>query len=163
MFLGQSLRKLSLIFIGLLPHDVDQGLHFSLIQPSDLLLVDHSGKVLEESGPMQLLNPAAFMIHSAIHAARPDVLCAAHSHSIYGKAFSTLGVELDMITQDSCLFYDVSAFSLQLMDPGGLPLWPQDHVVYRQFNGVVLAKEEGQRIAQTLGSKRVCLVSISSR
>ncbi|KAI5123742.1 hypothetical protein M0805_000334 [Coniferiporia weirii] len=111
------------------------GLHFSLIQPSDLLLVDHDGNILEESGPTRLLNTAAFAIHSAIHAARPDVLCAAHSHSIYGRAFSTLGKELDIITQDACAFYN-------------------DHVVYKQFNGVVLATEEGARIAKTLGSRK---------
>lgn len=86
-----------------------QGKHFSLIQPSDLILVDHHGNVqAAESGPNMLLNKAAFMIHSAIHAARPDVNCAAHSHSVYGRAFATLGKELDMLTQDSCAFYNVS-------------------------------------------------------
>jgi len=84
-----------------------QGQHFSLIQASDLILVDHDGNILDESGPTRLLNKAAFMIHSAIHHARPDVLCAAHSHSMHGRAFSTLGIELDMITQDSCVFYKV--------------------------------------------------------
>lgn len=83
-------------------------MHFSLIQAADLILVDHHGQILDESGPLRLLNTAAFMIHSAIHAARPDVLCAAHSHSIHGRAFSTLGRELDIITQDSCAFYNVS-------------------------------------------------------
>ncbi|KAI5117085.1 hypothetical protein M0805_009489 [Coniferiporia weirii] len=111
------------------------GLHFSLIQPGDLLLVDHAGKILDESGPTRLLNTAAFAIHSAIHAARPDVLCAAHSHSLYGRAYSALGRELDMITQDSCAFY-------------------RDHTVYKQFNGVVLAEEEGRKIAETLGKKK---------
>ena len=48
------------------------------------------------------------MIHSAIHAARPDVNCAAHSHSVYGRAFSTLGRELEPLTQDACAFYNVS-------------------------------------------------------
>ena len=47
------------------------------------------------------------MIHSALHIARSDILCAAHTHSIHGKAFSTLGIELDMLTQDTCAFYDV--------------------------------------------------------
>ncbi|EJD04715.1 arad-like aldolase/epimerase [Fomitiporia mediterranea MF3/22] len=115
------------------------GLHFSLIQPEDLLLVDHAGSILDESGPSQLLNTAAFAIHSAIHTARPDVLCAAHSHSIYGRAFSTLGKELDMITQDSCAFY-------------------KDHAVYKQFNGVVLAEEEGGRIAETLQNKKAIIL-----
>lgn len=97
-----------------------KGLHFSLIQPSDLILVDHDGKILEESGSVRRLNLAAFMIHSAIHAARPDVICAAHSHSLYGRAFSTLGRELDMITQDSCQFYEVSS---RLMCPRNVYLY----------------------------------------
>ncbi|KAL5511002.1 hypothetical protein ACEPAG_3721 [Sanghuangporus baumii] len=111
------------------------GLHFSLIQPDDLLLVSHTGEILDESGPSRLLNTAAFAIHSAIHTARSDVLCAAHSHSVYGRSFSTLGKELDMITQDSCAFY-------------------KDHTVYKQFNGVVLAEEEGKNIAETLGNRK---------
>jgi ribulose-5-phosphate 4-epimerase/fuculose-1-phosphate aldolase len=37
------------------------------------------------------INLAAFKIHAAIHDARPDVVCAAHSHSMYGKTFSTFG------------------------------------------------------------------------
>ena len=61
--------------------------------------------VLDESGPNRLLNTAAFMIHSIIHRARPDVICAAHSHSVYGRAFSTLGIELSILTQDSRSFY----------------------------------------------------------
>jgi len=67
-----------------------------------------NNKTQDESGPRRLLNAAAYTIHSAIHIARPDVLCAAHTHSIHGKAFSTLGVELDMLTQDTCAFYTVS-------------------------------------------------------
>ncbi|RDW68931.1 class II aldolase/adducin family protein [Aspergillus mulundensis] len=114
------------------------GVAFSQIKASDLIQVDHSGNVIA-GGPCRLLNAAAFMIHSAIHAARPDVLCAAHSHSLYGRAFCTLGRELDIITQDSCAFYN-------------------DHVVYRQFNGVVLAEEEGRNIASALGSKKAALL-----
>jgi ribulose-5-phosphate 4-epimerase/fuculose-1-phosphate aldolase len=115
------------------------GLHFSLIQAPDLILVDHNGNVLDESGPNRLLNKAAFTIHAAIHHARPDVLCAAHSHSIYGKAFSTLGKELDMLTQDSCAFYN-------------------DHAVYKQYKGIVWDAEEGERIVQTLGSKKAVIL-----
>jgi len=114
------------------------GVAFSLIKSSDLILVDHSGKVVD-GGPVRLLNTAAYMIHAAIHKARPDVLCAAHSHSIHGRAFCTLGKELDITTQDSTAFYN-------------------DHVVYQQFNGVVLAEEEGHNIARTLGNKKAALL-----
>ncbi|KAK7693706.1 hypothetical protein QCA50_003278 [Cerrena zonata] len=109
---------------------------FSLIQPHDLILVDHYGVIQEGKG---LLNTAAFMIHSAIHAARPDVHCAAHSHSLYGKTWASLGRELDPLTQDSCAFY-------------------QDHALYSTFDGVVLAEEEGRRITQALGNKKAAIL-----
>jgi len=114
------------------------GKHFTLIQASDLILVSHSGEVID-GGPNRMLNKAAFMIHSAVHSARPDVLCAAHSHSIYGRAFSTLGRPLDITTRDSCAFYD-------------------DHVVHTEFKGVVLDEEEGLHIAESLGKKKAAVL-----
>ena len=83
------------------------GVAFSLMKRSDLIQVDHSGSIVG-GGPVKLLNTAAFMIHGAIHQARPDVVCAAHSHSIYGRSFCTLGRPIDTITQDACAFHDVS-------------------------------------------------------
>ena len=82
------------------------GVAFSLIKKSDLIQVDHDGKIIA-GGDVKLLNAAAFMIHSAVHEARPDVMCAAHSHSIYGRSFCTLGRPLDIITQDACSFHNV--------------------------------------------------------
>jgi ribulose-5-phosphate 4-epimerase/fuculose-1-phosphate aldolase len=69
--------------------------------------VNEEGDVID-GGECRLLNTAAYMIHSAIHQARPDVIAAAHSHSIYGRSFCTLGRKLDTITQDSCAFHNVS-------------------------------------------------------
>jgi ribulose-5-phosphate 4-epimerase/fuculose-1-phosphate aldolase len=103
--------------------------HFSLIRVSDLILVNEEGEVVEGDQP---INAAAFAIHSAIHKRRPDVHAACHAHSVHGKAFSAFGRELDMITQDSTRFY-------------------KSHGVYNQFGGVVLASEEGERIADALG------------
>lgn len=114
------------------------GVAFSLIKKSDLILVNHDGEVVD-GGECRLLNTAAYMIHAAVHSARPDVLCAAHSHSIYGRAFCALGREIDIITQDSCAFY-------------------KDHAVYNSFKGVVLAKEEGENIAKALGNKKAVLL-----
>ena len=76
---------------------------FRHITVSDLILVDHDGNVIYGTRPV---NRAAFIIHSAVHEARPDIVAAAHSHSVHGKAFSALGIPLDPITQDSCVFYD---------------------------------------------------------
>lgn len=84
------------------------GTAFSLIRVSDLIHVNHDGKVID-GGANRMLNAAAFMIHSAIHDARPDVVCAAHTHSLYGKAYCALGQPLDIISQDSCAFYNVNS------------------------------------------------------
>jgi ribulose-5-phosphate 4-epimerase/fuculose-1-phosphate aldolase len=109
---------------------------FGHIRVSDLVQVDHDGNILAGEGP---INQAGFAIHSEIHKARPDVVAAAHSHSIHGKAWSTLGRLLDPITQDSCFFYE-------------------NHVLFADFTGVVLDNSEGKRIAQALGDKRAAIL-----
>jgi ribulose-5-phosphate 4-epimerase/fuculose-1-phosphate aldolase len=112
------------------------GRHFGQIRVSDLIRVDHTGAVVEGDQPV---NRAAFAIHSAIHAARPDVVAAAHTHSTYGKAWSTLGRLLDPLTQDSCKFYN-------------------DHTLFDDFTGVVLEQAEGARIAEALGPHKAVIL-----
>ena len=112
------------------------GLHFGQIRVRDLIRVDHTGEVVEGD---RAVNRAAFAIHSAIHAARPDVVAAAHTHSTYGKAWSTLGRKLDPLTQDSCKFYN-------------------DHQVFDDFSGVVLEQSEGERIAAALGPHKAVIL-----
>lgn len=112
------------------------GRSFKQMRVSDLLLVSHTGEVVEGEG---LLNGAAFTIHSRIHMAKPEVTAAAHSHSVYGKAFSALGRTLDPLTQDSCAFYE-------------------DHVLFDDFSGVVLDNSEGERIAAALGSAKAAIL-----
>jgi ribulose-5-phosphate 4-epimerase/fuculose-1-phosphate aldolase len=112
------------------------GVDFRLIRVSDLVCVDHEGTIVEGD---YAINQAAFAIHSQIHAARPDVIAAAHTHSVHGKAFSSLGKQLDPITQDSCAFYD-------------------DHVLFDDFTGVVLDPLEGKRIAHALGDNKAAIL-----
>ena len=68
------------------------GMHFAHIRVSDLVLVDEKGQVVEGN---RLVNESAFAIHSRVHMARPDVVAAAHAHSLYGKTWSSLGRLLD--------------------------------------------------------------------
>ena len=112
------------------------GMHFGLIRVSDLILVNQQGDVIYGNRPV---NRAAFAIHSQVHAARPDVVAAAHAHSIYGKSWSSLGRLLDPLTQDACAFY-------------------QDHSIFTDYTGVVLDPEEGKRIAQTLGNNKAVIL-----
>ena len=114
------------------------GVHFSHIKVSDLMLVDHSGEILHW-GRVKRLNQAAFAIHSELHRARPDVIAAAHSHSLYGKSWSALGRLLDPLTQDACAFYD-------------------DHALFADFTGVVLDNSEGKRIAEALGHRKAVIL-----
>ncbi|MET0388643.1 MAG: class II aldolase/adducin family protein [Polyangiales bacterium] len=114
------------------------GVHFSHIRVSDLMRVDHRGEIVE-SGEVRRLNRAAFAIHSTLHAARPDVVAAAHSHSLYGKAWSALGRLLLPLTQDSCAFYE-------------------EHAVFEEFSGVVLDTSEGDKIAAALGPKKAVIL-----
>ncbi|KQR78741.1 hypothetical protein ASG35_10150 [Burkholderia sp. Leaf177] len=112
------------------------GRHFSRMRVSDLLLVNSEGEIVVGKGPV---NQAAFAIHAAIHEARPDIVAAAHTHSLYGKAWSTLGRKLDPLTQDSCSFY-------------------QDHELFDDFQGVVLDTKEGARIADALGTSKAVIL-----
>lgn len=112
------------------------GMSFKQIRASDLILCNHDGDVVEGDWPV---NRAAFAIHSRVHAARPDIVAAAHSHSKYGRAFSSLGRRLDPITQDSCAFFD-------------------DHDVFDDFTGVVNETSEGDRIAGALGKHKAAIL-----
>src|SRR6267142_516697 len=112
------------------------GMNFEHIRVSDLICVDHTGAVVEGDA---MVNTAAFAIHSQVHAARPDVVAAAHSHSLHGKAWSSLGRLLDPLTQDACAFYG-------------------DHALFDDYTGVVLDPEEGKRIAHALGDNKAVIL-----
>jgi ribulose-5-phosphate 4-epimerase/fuculose-1-phosphate aldolase len=112
------------------------GIDFSQVKVSNLIRCNSEGEVIEGNYPV---NRAAFAIHSKIHLARPDVIAAAHSHSLYGKTFSILGKKLDPLTQDACAFH-------------------QDHALYDDYGGVVYELDEGQRIADALGSKKAIIL-----
>jgi ribulose-5-phosphate 4-epimerase/fuculose-1-phosphate aldolase len=113
------------------------GMNFKQVRVRDLLLVNDRGEVVDGDWP---LNQAAFAIHSQIHAARPDVISAAHAHSVHGKAWSSLHRLLDPLTQDACAFYE-------------------DHSLYDDFTGVVLDLEEGKRIAHVLADGKAVILA----
>lgn len=112
------------------------GMNFRHIRVSDLILVNHHGEVVHGR---RHVNRAAFVIHSALHAARPDVVAAAHAHSVHGKAWSSLGRLLDPITQDACVFFE-------------------DHVVVTEGGGMVVLEEAaGKALAEGLGGHKAAI------
>ncbi len=113
------------------------GMHFGHIRVSDLICVNHDGEVVEGDRPV---NTAAFAIHSQVHAARPDVVAAAHTHSrlrqgvVVARAASST-----RSPRTSCAFYD-------------------DHALFDDYTGVVLDLEEGKRIAHALGDAKAVIL-----
>jgi len=85
------------------------------------------------------VNTAGFKIHSAVHLARPDVHAAVHAHGVAGRAWSAFGKPLDMLTQDSCIFY-------------------KSHSVYNNFGGVIFEEAEAKRLADSLGDSKAMIL-----
>jgi len=110
------------------------GRHFGLLCASDMVLVDYDGKVVG-GNTSRPANAAGFLIHSAVHKARPDVHAACHAHSKAGKAWSAFGRPLEMLNQDVCYFYG------------------EAQAVYEEFGGIVFSEEEGERLAKALGPR----------
>jgi len=112
------------------------GMSFRHIRSSDLILLDHDGNVVYGSSHV---NRAAFVLHAAVHRARPDVVAAAHSHSVHGKSFSSLGIPLAPLTQDACAFYE-------------------DHVVIKEQGGaVVFELDAGKEFAEAFSSGKAAI------
>jgi ribulose-5-phosphate 4-epimerase/fuculose-1-phosphate aldolase len=112
------------------------GLYFGHIRASDLILVDHKGQVVEGDG---ILNTAAFRIHAAIHAARPEVVAAAHAHTTFGSAWSAVGRPVDPLTNEGCFFFE-------------------DHVIHDDHTGVTLEQDKAVAIARALGPHRAAIL-----
>jgi ribulose-5-phosphate 4-epimerase/fuculose-1-phosphate aldolase len=112
------------------------GVSFGRISVKDLLRVNSDGDVVEGT---RGVNRGAFVIHSAIHDLRPDVVAAAHAHSIHGRALAALGVPLRPVVQEACAFFE-------------------DQSVYTDYNGLALERDEGRRMAEALGGNRAVVL-----
>ncbi len=112
------------------------GMGFKVVTVDDLICVDHEGTIVHGNRP---LNNAAFAIHGALHAARPDVVAACHTHAMYSKTFSALGIPLEMITQDHCMFFN----DIAMHSEGG--------------GAIVTDLDSGRKMAESLGDKKALL------
>ncbi|ADI07910.1 hypothetical protein SBI_04790 [Streptomyces bingchenggensis BCW-1] len=112
------------------------GMSFRHITVSDLILVNQAGRVVQGR---HHVNQAAFVVHSSVHQARPEVVAVAHCHSVHGRALSALGELLEPITQDVCAFFE-------------------DHALYDRYTGVVVDEAEGRAIAAALGPRKAVIL-----
>lgn len=112
------------------------GLTYSEITPENLLIVNVEGELVGES-PYRA-NPAGFALHGAVHKARADVHCIAHTHSL-----ATSAVAMKQAGLDHSNFYGA-----QLINRVG----------YHDFEGITLFADERDRMVASLGDKHVLIL-----
>ncbi len=112
------------------------GLHYGEVTASNLLKIGVDGRKLADS-PWPV-NPAGFIIHSAIHRARPDAHCVMHTHTTAGMA---VACKADGLRTDN--FYSANLVGL---------------VAYHAFEGVTTTPEEQPRLVANLGQAEVLIL-----
>ena len=112
------------------------GLSYAEVTPKNLLKVDLSGNLVEQSD--YPANPAGFALHSAIHAARPDAHCIIHTHT---NAVSAIAMKQAGLGHDD--FYGAQLYN---------------RVAYHAFEGITIFAEEKGRMLASLGDKEVLVL-----
>ena len=117
------------------------GMLYEEITASSLVKIDHDGNVLLKpefpDGLNYGVNRAGFVIHAAVHHAKPEIACVTHTHTYAGMAVSTLECGLLPNTQTSMRFA---------------------HISYHDFNGVVLDLSEQERLVRDLGDNNAMIL-----
>ena len=112
------------------------GLHYSEVTASNLVKIDLDGKIVGHSD--YPVNPAGFVIHSAIHAAVPDALCIVHTHTTAGLAVASS--KRGLVANN---YYGAQVF---------------DNVAYHDFEGPSVHDDEKPRLVASLGNKRILIL-----
>jgi ribulose-5-phosphate 4-epimerase/fuculose-1-phosphate aldolase len=113
------------------------GLMYEEITASCLVRVDLHGNILYNPNPDLGINRAGFVIHSAVHEARPDAGCVIHTHTPAGIAISTLKCGILPISQSAMRFA---------------------RIAYHDFEGVAFNEGERERLARDLGDAEVMVL-----
>jgi ribulose-5-phosphate 4-epimerase/fuculose-1-phosphate aldolase len=116
------------------------GMMYEEITASSLLKVDIAGNVLSspDFGALKYgVNRAGYVIHSAVHEARPEVGCVIHTHSWASMAVSALDCGLLPITQTAMRFLKIG---------------------YHEYQGVVLDDKEKASLIEDLGNREAVIL-----
>lgn len=113
------------------------GLLFDEITASNLVKVDIDGTIIED--PLELgINQAGYVIHSALHRARPDLKAVLHTHSRDGAAVSAQRDGLLPLSQHALAHYG--------------------RLAYHRYEGIVLDLEEQERLIANLGDRNLLIL-----
>lgn len=113
-------------------------MHWSRVRASDLVLCDADDPATMDRPDAP--DPSAWAIHSALHRTLPQARVALHLHPKYATALATLKDPTILpIDQVTARFFNRTAYDLH-------------------FGGIASAEEEGDRIAASIGDKRVVVM-----
>jgi ribulose-5-phosphate 4-epimerase/fuculose-1-phosphate aldolase len=112
------------------------GLMYREITASSLVKIDLDGRQVEPGA--WGVNPAGFIVHGAVHAARADAHCVIHTHTTAGQVVSCQAGGLLPLSFNS-MFY-------------------AGRVAYHDFEGITLDREECARLAADLGDRNVMVL-----
>jgi ribulose-5-phosphate 4-epimerase/fuculose-1-phosphate aldolase len=115
-----------------------QGIHWSEMRTSDLIVVDSRGELVKGHHTAE---PTAFFIHSSVHRSRPSAKCVLHAHPPYCTALACIEAgRLEWCSQNSLFFY-------------GRVAWDE------AYNGAALDKVEGDRISSKLANADILFMA----
>jgi ribulose-5-phosphate 4-epimerase/fuculose-1-phosphate aldolase len=112
------------------------GLTYDEVTASNLVKIDLEGRIVDP-GPYEI-NPAGFVIHSAIHAAREDAGCVLHTHSPAATAVACLPEGFVPMTQGGFQFHE--------------------RIAYHDYEGFALDEAEKKRLVADLGGRNAMLL-----
>lgn len=113
------------------------GMMYEEVRASNLIRIDLAGNVLHNPNTAYSINRAGYVVHAAVHAARPEVQCVIHTHTVAGVALSTLQCGVLPISQSAMRFADIA---------------------YHDFEGVAVDDGEKERLAKDLGDADVMVL-----
>lgn len=112
------------------------GMLYEEMTASSMIRIDLDGKVLFNATEYDV-NQAGYVIHSAIHAARHDVECIIHTHTLAGMAVSAMKCGILPIAQSSMRFAEIA---------------------YHDYEGVALRLDERERLVKNLGDREAMVL-----
>ncbi|MFU8926079.1 class II aldolase/adducin family protein [Acinetobacter puyangensis] len=114
------------------------GVTFDRMRACDLVKIDHEGQIVEAYDQGKKVNVAGFVIHSAIHHAKPHLNCVIHTHTADGVAVSAQRDGLLPISQHALKFYR--------------------RLSYHSYEGIALSLEERERLVADLGNNKAMIL-----
>jgi ribulose-5-phosphate 4-epimerase/fuculose-1-phosphate aldolase len=108
------------------------GLLYKEITASSLVKIDVEGKIVSKPDTDYSINVSGYVIHGAIHKARPDVACVLHTHTRAGMAVAAMQCGLLPLSQTSIRFVG--------------------HIGYHDYEGPAIDVDERERLVRDLGA-----------